>query len=184
MSQNTTENGRIKKMSNKNIEDKLVSIWRHKKTGEYIIALMAGIMERLTYKKFIDKNNSEWIFFNPLATTCKSGEIESKSMGGDFNSDMNKLETFRDEIEDFREEFIRNNGNIDEYGTNRSIDTAFTQLWKVGNINNENDISETYVNKDMDFLTTKGKTMQYRLFLFHCKRLTIEFGNIKYGQTK
>ena len=55
-------------MSNKNIKDQLVSVYKHKKTDEYIIILISEIMKRLTWKKFIDKNDSEWIFFNPLAT--------------------------------------------------------------------------------------------------------------------
>ncbi len=138
-----------KRMSND--EDKLVSIWRHKKTGEYIIALMAGAMERLTYKKFIDKNDSEWIFFNPLETTCKSGEIELASMGSDFENDIKKLGIDKDEIKDFRTQFIQSDKNFDEYGTDRDVKTAFTKLWKVNNIRNKNKISQTLVNKNIDF---------------------------------
>lgn len=134
---------------NKNVGDSSVSIWRHKKTHEYIIALRAGVMTKFVNRKFIDKNNLEWIFFSPLETTCKLGNLELNSDYQGFEDEIKKLGTDSDEIKNISFQFIRNDANFDEYGTDRGIDAAFTKLWKVGSISDDNNTQK--VNRNFDF---------------------------------
>ena len=100
-------------MSNKNIKDYLISIWKHRTTGEFLIAMQVAVMQKLLDNKYVDKNGDEWKLFNPLETTCQLGRLELKSAySNEFKKDMESLNISTGVVLEFRKAFIVERNNL------------------------------------------------------------------------
>ena len=139
-------------MSNKNIKDYLISIWKHRTTGEFLIAMQVAVMQKLLDNKYVDKNGDEWKLFNPLETTCQLGRLELKSAySNEFKKDMESLNISTGVVLEFRKAFIDDSKNVDEYGHKMWLDNIFTMLYKFGSTNGDNNSINNSVNKNFNF---------------------------------